>query len=95
MAAKLAQKKSRKDELDNLLCELRDDESDSNVSVAGSQKFSQRNPMDEDYNHVMLPPLTNRSNNQISSLPAIQPQKKQITSIREIHFEGETPAIID
>jgi len=53
-----------KEDLDNLLCELRDDESDSNISVAGgSRKFSQRNLMDEDYTHAMLPPLTNRSNN--------------------------------
>ena len=43
----------------------------------------------------MLPPLTNRSNNQVSSLPAIQPQKKQISNIKEINFEGDTPTYME
>lgn len=82
-----AKKKSRKDELDNLLCELKDEESGSNISVAGSRRhqFSDRNLMDEEQPMI---PLTNRTNNMPSSLPAIQPQKKAIPQIKEIDFEG-------
>jgi hypothetical protein len=87
----MAKKKSRKDELDNLLCELKEEESGSNISMAGSHRhqFSDRNIMDEEQPGI---PLTNRSINMPSSLPAIQPQKKASPQIKEIEFEDSPSA---